>query len=46
VEEATTKTNSERLLLITEETGRLHSNILNVDVNETVTTTLEGNNIG
>ena len=42
------KTESERLLATSEQTGRLLSNILDVDTNETVNTTLIGsrNNIG
>ena len=44
----TTKTESERLLATSEQTGRLLSTILDVDTNETVNTTLIGsrNNIG
>ena len=45
-EEETFKTDSERLLATTEQIGRLHSDTLDVDTNETVRTTLEGSNIG
>ena len=41
-----TKSDSERLLATTEEIGRLYSDTLDVDTNETVRATLEGNNVG